>query len=609
MVALKNNKRKMMVEETQTQPQPNPNPNPNPNPKPKRNNDPGVRVVGGRIYDSQNGKTCHQCRQKTLDFSADCKNNANGKPCTLKYCYTCLKNRYGEKAEVVKSLDGWSCPRCRGLCNCSFCMKKRGHNPTGQLVQTAKANGFSSVTELLDVKGSENVGHYKNPKDINGSPKKQEDPKEANPVNSSKMVGKENIFNGKTDLNVNPPPSVPKLVAEKLKKTKRKGLIQEVDADPTKHAHENVDGGQQKSKTLKRTIKDEEAKKMNNVYKDIELVAPLPTGTELVTISGIDIPKNDAGNVLQFLEFCATFGKVLNIRKGQAEVVLRELIKTRSARRGKCSIVIQFHIQLLSFLQEDVDSECSVFDSTHGNNTWLKAFKSCVSDSKYMRDTFDCIDKTSGGYDYLDSSMKLKILNFLCDELLGTEKIRSSIDDQNMKLAEQRKEAKEKFAAARDKEKSLKQKMQDDVAKELVARNGAPLTIQEHESMFSKIKKKTAQAHAEMLECKKMVPNDNERPDAVRTEPIFRGNKGHVYWRLNCYADKSDILLQVHYADVGTGDNADESEKENLSILYDAICQEALGDFQRFKSVCLLHDPLIGSPCSFAGFHKFGIFC
>lgn len=28
--------------------------------QPKRSKDPGVRVVGGRIYDSQNGKTCHQ---------------------------------------------------------------------------------------------------------------------------------------------------------------------------------------------------------------------------------------------------------------------------------------------------------------------------------------------------------------------------------------------------------------------------------------------------------------------------------------------------------------------------------------------------------------------
>lgn len=32
---------------------------------PKRTKDPGVRLVHGRIYDSQNGKTCHQV---CLDF-------------------------------------------------------------------------------------------------------------------------------------------------------------------------------------------------------------------------------------------------------------------------------------------------------------------------------------------------------------------------------------------------------------------------------------------------------------------------------------------------------------------------------------------------------------
>lgn len=36
--------------------------------------------------------------------------------------------------------------------------KKRGHRPTGILVHTAKATGFSSVSEMLQFKGSENSG-------------------------------------------------------------------------------------------------------------------------------------------------------------------------------------------------------------------------------------------------------------------------------------------------------------------------------------------------------------------------------------------------------------------------------------------------------------------
>ncbi|KAJ6697809.1 hypothetical protein OIU79_011379 [Salix purpurea] len=62
---------------------------------------PGVPAVGGRIHDSQNGKNCHQCRQKTLDFAAVCTTQKGNKLCTLKFCHKCLLNRYGEKAEEL----------------------------------------------------------------------------------------------------------------------------------------------------------------------------------------------------------------------------------------------------------------------------------------------------------------------------------------------------------------------------------------------------------------------------------------------------------------------------------------------------------------------------
>ena len=40
------------------------------------------------------------------------------------------------------------------------------------LVRTAKENGFSSVSELLQVKGLENLNYYKDVKENNVSPKK-----------------------------------------------------------------------------------------------------------------------------------------------------------------------------------------------------------------------------------------------------------------------------------------------------------------------------------------------------------------------------------------------------------------------------------------------------
>ncbi|KAH7424970.1 hypothetical protein KP509_11G034600 [Ceratopteris richardii] len=115
----------------------------------KRRKGLGVCVIGCRIYDSENGKTCHQCRQKTMDLMASCKNASGSRPCSQHFCSKCLLNRYGEKVTEVSQISLWSCPRCRGVCNCSICLKKQGRVPTGILVHAAKATGCTSVAELL----------------------------------------------------------------------------------------------------------------------------------------------------------------------------------------------------------------------------------------------------------------------------------------------------------------------------------------------------------------------------------------------------------------------------------------------------------------------------
>lgn len=48
--------------------------------------------------------------------------------------------------------------------------------------------------------------------------------------------------------------------------------------------------------------------------------------------------------------------------------------------------------------------------------------------------------------------------------------------------------------------------MLDDVAKAIIAKNGAPLSISEHDEIVCQIKSEAAQAHAEMLESMGMVP-------------------------------------------------------------------------------------------------------
>ncbi|GLT34021.1 hypothetical protein SLA2020_085670 [Shorea laevis] len=600
----------------------------------KRTKCPGVRLVGGRIYDSENGKTCHQCRQKTRDFSASCKNLKRDKQCTIKYCHKCLLNRYGEKAEEVELLDDWKCPKCRGNCNCSFCMKKRGHKPTGMLVQKAKATGFSSVSEMLQVKGPGNLHGTTIKYTI--SPKKQAPLTKEYVVSSSVKPGKENFLNADCDSEVNSQNLAPNSKEKKSKKVKRKGLKElsnrkkdygtSLRESSPKRAKTSIETSKNEVKGNSKAVvrhgdslrcssteesKGEKGKKagVSNVTKNSEgfstkgepaicdahlentnlnpgvsngvendnagakvkaavefskvkkcdmdleekylVDIQLPQGTSLVTVAGIDLLPKDVGHVLQFLEFCAAFGEVLLIRKGQAESVIREIIRGRSRRQLPYSSIGQIHIQLLSLIQKDMGTKFPSL-STGGKDSWFQALGQCVSESQCSLEEFpsNIFDKGVDAYNMLDSSKKLKLLNFLCDEALSTRTLRSWMEDQNSKFGDRKKEAKEKVLLAKDREKQLKKKMQDKLAEAIIAKNGASLSISEHDAIVAKIKREVAQAHREMLEAEGMLPKKRERADAVRTEPILLGVNGHAFWKLRGYTGELDILLQ----DLGTWD-------------------------------------------------------
>ena len=102
-----------------------------------------------KVYDRVNGTTCHQCRQKTKDTKTIC-HNKNCRGVRGQFCGPCLQNRYGEDIRKALVDRAWVCPPCRGICNCSFCLPKRGKPPTGILIHTAREAGFDSVKEYLD---------------------------------------------------------------------------------------------------------------------------------------------------------------------------------------------------------------------------------------------------------------------------------------------------------------------------------------------------------------------------------------------------------------------------------------------------------------------------
>ncbi|KAL8092425.1 uncharacterized protein LOC141693316 [Apium graveolens] len=859
----------------------------------QRTTNPGVRLIGGRIYDSERGKTCHQCRQKTRSFSAGCKNQTNNKPCTLVYCHKCLLNRYKENAEEVEVLEEWNCPKCRGICNCSCCRKRQGQKPTGVLCRRTKlvsdlflANGFENdsatspktqrasekvleewncpkcrgicncsccrkrqgqkptgvlcrrtklvsdlflangsendsatspktqrasekvleewncpkcrgicncsccrkrqgqkptgvlcrrtklVSDLFLANGSENdsatspktqrasekvLEEWNCPKcrgicncsccrkrqgqkptgvlcrrtklvsdlflangsenDSATSPKTQrasekvleewncpkcrgicncsccrkrqgkkptgvlcrrtklvsdlflangsENDSATSPktqrasekeIASPRKKEKENLFDGRVDVNVESPTSAVSasriMKLKESEKEKMQGGSLEIDSlskccpSPDKNPKKTKQGtskklyaNQKDAATLKgcstgaslenspskprlsdvsnynevipdemvavlevgdgcmtkvspdvpadsrgnkkRSVDNDSAKpdkkkaKMevkhyigvhslkDNIsglqFKSQDLGAEitLPLGNELTTIGDVKLPLKDVGNALQLLEFCAAFGETLNMKKGQPSSILQELMNRQSKTLRKSeqpSCVVQFHIQLLTLLNEESESRPQKLSPSLGKNSWLLALKKFLSESPHAIEALpiDFLDKEAGGYYALDASTKLKILIFLCDEVLETVKIRDWINDQESKFAKTAKPPKEKVIAAKDKEKSMKQKVMNELANAIIAKDGAPLSISEHDEIVRRIKCEAAQAHKEMLKSTGMVPKTKERARAVRTEPIFLDVDGRAFWRLNGYSEESNILVQ----DIGNGDDS-----------------------------------------------------
>ncbi|KAK8639227.1 hypothetical protein V6N13_137618 [Hibiscus sabdariffa] len=628
-----------------------------------------------RTSESENGRSCHQCRQKRMNFLASCKNVKKDKQCTIKYCQKCLLNRYGEKEEEVTLLADWKCPKCRDICNCSLCMKKKGHNPTGILVFTAKKTGFSSVSELLQAKGPETFKYERIIKDMSVLPKKQ---MKESMSTSPRMLGKENSFDGDCDSKVSSPNLISPLSEEKKsKQMKREGLKElyngngdheaslnktclrkpkilkeasnktmkgngclsdekrlktkvkiddasnpskeqetkcaknkkagvlngakileitkkresttsdEVSRKKLKSKENSV--GEEKNlkrqvlesnaiapvKEKKRAVKSKDSggsldfKNDNTTCKLQSVIKPckdrkldidiqLPQGTNLITVAGVDLPPNDVGHALQFLEFCAAFGEVLDMKKGQAESVIREIIRGRGRCRLQYSPVVQIHIQLLSLIQKDTGKKFPAFSGSD-NASWFRALGQCVSESQcaLKEVSSDIYDRGVDAYNMLDSFMKLKLLNILCDEALCTVTFRNWIDKQNSKFIDSEKEAKEKILASRDKERQLRQKMNDEVAKAVTEKGGVPLSISEHETLITQMKKEAAQVHEDLLQAMAKLPRKRQRSDAVRTSPIMLDVSGHVFWKLKGYTSENHVLLQ----DIGTSDPVAPDEK------------------------------------------------
>ncbi|PWA94244.1 zinc-finger domain of monoamine-oxidase A repressor R1 [Artemisia annua] len=106
----------------------------------------GYDDEGNRMYDAHDGKSCHQCRQKTLGLRTKC---LKCKTVQGQFCGDCLFQRYGENVEEANANPDWVCPVCRDICNCSRCRRVKGWEPTGNIYRKAKYLGYKSVAHYL----------------------------------------------------------------------------------------------------------------------------------------------------------------------------------------------------------------------------------------------------------------------------------------------------------------------------------------------------------------------------------------------------------------------------------------------------------------------------
>ncbi|EFJ14132.1 hypothetical protein SELMODRAFT_423936 [Selaginella moellendorffii] len=528
-------------------------------------------VVGSRIYDSDNGTSCHQCRQKTLGLMASCKSEERS--CSLNFCSKCLQNRYGEDVAIVNGLNAWTCPRCRGICNCSYCMKKKGCSPTGMVSHLAKSIGCASVAEFLTSDPADQ-GKSIELKKLELEEKK---PVEAKQRKRKRVLAEASITNvqANTDMaqaDLLEKRSIADNDEKKAKKASRKRVLartrlSKLEGDAALRENNSITVPRldslsevQPERTVNPTLATKLSKKNADaeekhetrdllVELNIDLAAEstkaqeiaLPDGEALKTVAGIELPQELIGPALQLLEFCSAFQKLLCLRDGQAEDALQEMNQGLMSQRGP---LVHLHVKLLSFASEDV-SEGSFSAPTRAS--WLESLKDYVSRTSSGVDAVvNALENGVDAYEKLELHTKLHLLNSLCDDCLSTARFREFMENAaNVKVQQQ--QANDEISAARKEVRAALQKTKAAEAKRLLVleTNGSSLTADQCNCLLAKLSSPmTFLLLAEMQQC-----------NAQRTEPVATVGS-RIFWKLRGADQRSIVVIQ----DVSRGENRSAQE-------------------------------------------------
>ncbi|XP_033137034.1 uncharacterized protein LOC103875291 isoform X2 [Brassica rapa] len=264
----------------------------------------------------------------------------------------------------------------------------------------------------------------------------------------------------------------------------------------------------------------------------------LPQGIGSITVSSVDLHPENAGSVLQFLEFCLTFREALGLRDGQADLVVREVLSGSQEH----SMLTQTIIQLLTLTLVDRGDISVGLSAT--DDRWFTILGKCLAESEVKLDEFppEMFQKGISEYEEMDSLQKLKLLNFVCDEALGISVMRNFIE--NPEYVEKKKKAEEKLNAAEAREKQLYKKIKDDFAKAEANNNGVALTIEQRVAILSQMSAESEEVHFEKKKALEMQSKSQEYNDALRTNPVELDDNGLILWNLKSYNEEPTILLQ-----------------------------------------------------------------
>ncbi|XP_013629410.1 PREDICTED: uncharacterized protein LOC106335432 [Brassica oleracea var. oleracea] len=249
----------------------------------------------------------------------------------------------------------------------------------------------------------------------------------------------------------------------------------------------------------------------------------LPQGIESITVSSVDLHPENAGSVLQFLEFCLTFREALGLRDGQAHLVVREVLSGSQEH----STLTQTIIQLLTLILVDRGDISVGLSAT--DDRWFTILGNCLAESEVKLDDFppEMFQKGISEYEEMDSLQKLKLLNFVCDEALGISVMRNFIE--NPEYVEKKKKAEEKLNAAEAREKQLYQKIKNDFAKAEADNNGVALTIEQRLAIISQMSAESEEVHFEKKK---------------NQFPVELDDNDLILWNLKSYNEEPTILLQ-----------------------------------------------------------------